>query len=79
MEVCCRYPETKAFMSDYLSEKEPFFTVEPNEEDFETLRNWTEELVSRGYEEYQFSAVTQLNSLGTTLISIFIWSRLPTS
>ena len=59
IEICCRYPETKAYMNDFLSEKKPFFTVEPAEEDFETLRNWTEELVSRGYEEYQFSAITQ--------------------
>ena len=59
IEICCRYPETKAYMNDFLSEKKPFFTVEPTEEEFETLRNWTEELVSRGYEEYQFSAISQ--------------------
>ena len=59
IEVCCRYPETKAYMNDFLSENKPFFTVEPAEEDFETLRKWTEELVSRGYEEYRFSAITQ--------------------
>ena len=59
IEICCWYPETKAYMNDFLSEKKPFFTVEPTEEEFETLRNWTEELVSRGYEEYQFSAISQ--------------------
>lgn len=62
-EIRCRYPETKAYMEDFLSEKEPCFMIQPSEEDFEAFRKWTEELAAKGYEEYQYSPVMQENIL----------------
>ena len=62
-EICCRYPETKTYMEEFLSEQEPCFTVRPSEEDFEALRKWTEKLVAKGYEEYDYSPVMQENIL----------------
>lgn len=62
-EICCRYPETKAYMEDFLSDRDPCFTVQPSEEDFETIQRWTAELVAKGYEEYRYSPVMQENIL----------------
>ena len=62
-EICCRYPETKTYMEDFLSEKEPCFTVRPSEEDFETLQKWSEELVAKGYKEYDYAPAMQENIL----------------
>lgn len=62
-EIRCRYPETKTYMEEFLSEKEPCFTVWPSEEDFEAFRKWTEELVAKGYEEYDYSPLMQENIL----------------
>ena len=62
-EIRCRYPETKSDMEEFLSVKEPCFSVWPSEEDFEAFRKWTEELVAKGYEEYDYSPLMQENIL----------------
>ena len=33
VEIRCRYQENRTFLLDYLSEKEPLFSVAPGEED----------------------------------------------
>jgi len=33
VEIRCRYQENRIFLLDYLSEKEPLFSVAPGEED----------------------------------------------
>lgn len=59
IEICCRYPETKAFMGDFLSLKEPCISIDLTEKELAAFQKWTVELVSKGFEEYRLSPAAQ--------------------
>lgn len=38
VRICCRHEENRAFLSDYLSNRDPVFAIEPSEKDLEAIR-----------------------------------------
>ena len=38
IRVCCRYEENKTFLKEYLTDREPSFTVEPTEDDLQRIQ-----------------------------------------
>ncbi len=38
VQIRCRYEENRNFLSDYLSDREPVFSIEPSEKDLEVIR-----------------------------------------